>query len=69
MVRVGLQTIGIDGVWLHRSGEYAEVLIERHGRWVCIVRERCDGNFSHIVEPAGIITACGEIEDLQQPGG
>jgi hypothetical protein len=30
------------------------VLVEKNGQWVEIIREKQDGPYSHIVEPAGI---------------
>jgi hypothetical protein len=47
--------IPITGVWLRRIGDEAQVLVEIDGKWRMCVTEPLDGNFSHIVEPSGII--------------
>lgn len=47
-------------IMLRREGDYAVVEIDTGvpnkdgSRWVEVIRERLDGNFSHIVEPGGI---------------
>lgn len=52
------EPVCITGVWLRREGAEhsgdAVVLVEFGGEWVEIIRERFDGNFSHIAEPLGI---------------
>jgi hypothetical protein len=47
-------TIILTAVMLVRKGDYVAVEVEIDGRWVEVIRERYDGYFSHIVEPAGI---------------
>lgn len=48
---------------LRREGDYAVVEIDtgipnkEGSAWVEVIRERLDGNFSHIVEPSGIEAA------------
>ena len=43
------------------EGEYAVLKIESEkGKWVELIRERLDSPFSHIIEPAGIITALNQ---------
>lgn len=46
--------ISVSGVMLRRVGDHAVVEVEIDGRWVEVIREALDGNFSHIVEPRGI---------------
>lgn len=48
------QPISITGLMLRRQGDHAIVEVEVEGVWVEIIKEHLDGNFSHIVEPAGI---------------
>ena len=46
---------GYGAIRLHREGDHAIVSVEaRPGKWVEVIRELADGNFSHIVEPIGI---------------
>ncbi len=46
---------GYGPVWIHRSGDNIVVELEApDGSWVEVIREHVDGNYSHIVEPAGI---------------
>lgn len=54
-MRVGLDSIEVRGVWLRREGNQAVVLVERGDKWVEIIREGFDGQFSHICEPTGIV--------------
>lgn len=37
-------------VWLRREGDHAIVLVEVDGEWREVIRERYDGQFSHIWE-------------------
>ena len=50
------EPICITGLWLRRIGENVEVLIERDDQWYRILRENIEGNFSEIVESAGMVT-------------
>lgn len=47
----------ITAVWLRKTGENAEVLVEIDGLWRQIIDEPVDGNFSHIVEEGGLRSA------------
>ena len=48
------RTIAISGIMLRRSGDRVIVEAEIDGRWVEVIDEFHDSNFSHIVEPAGM---------------
>lgn len=52
--RVGLKDIEVSGVWLRRSGDKAQVLVELKGVWHLVIEEHWNGQFSHISEPEGI---------------
>jgi hypothetical protein len=54
--------VPITGVHLKRIGDYAYVAVEIDGEWVDVIRERLDSNFSHIVEPGGMLKALAEKE-------
>lgn len=62
--------ICITGVWLRRIGNKAQVLLESEGeygkRWFLVVEEGLDGQFSHIVEPAGILNS--PVDEVTSPG-
>ncbi len=46
---------GYGPIMLRREGDWAIVEVEaRPGKWVEVIREALDSNFSHIVEPLGI---------------
>jgi hypothetical protein len=49
--------IAVQGVWLRRIGDEAQVLVQIEGNWRLCAKEPMDGNFSHIVEPSGIVKA------------
>lgn len=49
--------ICVSGVWLRRIGDKAIVAVEIRGKWIDVITEDIDGNFSHIVEPNGIRSA------------
>lgn len=57
VLRKRQEAVPITGVWLRRIGDTAEVLVERDGRWFLVIDELADGNYSHMVEPAGILQA------------
>ena len=46
--------IEIGGVMLRKSGSDTVVEIDVGGTWYEVIRERSDGQFSHIVEPSGM---------------
>jgi hypothetical protein len=46
--------IEIGAVWLRKIGHDVQVLVEVEGRWRLVISEPEDGNYSHIVEAAGI---------------
>lgn len=50
--------IAVDGIWLRRIGDEVQVLADVGGAWRLVITEHADGNYSHIVEPAGIRSAC-----------
>jgi hypothetical protein len=50
--------VEVTGIWLLRvTGQGIVVRAEIDGRWVDVISERFDGEFSHIVEPGGMLTA------------
>ena len=61
--RVGLQSVEVEGVWLRREGDWVVVCIERNRQWVEIIREFCEGQFSHICEPGGIVSKSEKTHD------
>lgn len=63
---------GYGAIALRRHGDYAVVEVEALDtqrsdggtKWVEVIREHVDGNFSHIVEPRGIEVAIfGEAKE------
>lgn len=54
------QTVEISGVYLRRIGKTIDVLVERDGVWVRVIREIGDGPISHICEPLGIVNASAD---------
>ena len=46
--------LSITAVWLRRIGDNVEVLAEFDGEWRKVITEHHEGNFSHIVESAGM---------------
>lgn len=54
-------SISITGVHLKRIGEHVIVSVEIGGRWVDVIKEHHDSNFSHIVESLGIRRAYGDV--------
>jgi hypothetical protein len=62
------EPVPITGLHLYRDGDYAVVAIEYGGRWVVVIRERCDGIFSHIVEPSGMRAAADALEKSHAEG-
>ena len=48
------KSVTISGLWLRRSGNNAVVSVEIDGKWLDVITEHVDGQFSHIVEPCGI---------------
>jgi hypothetical protein len=46
--------VPVMGVRLRKSGGHTVVDVEMGGVWIEVIRERSDGEFCHIVEPAGI---------------
>ncbi len=52
--KITSDAVPVTGVHLKRIGEYVIVAVEVDGRWVDVIKEFHDGNFSHIVEPLGI---------------
>lgn len=54
--------ISISAIHLKRIGDYAYISVQINGEWVNVIRERYDSNFSHIVEPGGMLKALVEKE-------
>lgn len=52
-----MDNVKITGIWLRRSGDELHVLVEVNKQWHKAIVEHFDGNISHIVEPAGILSA------------
>ncbi len=46
--------VPVTGIHLHKDGEYTVVKAEIGGEWIEVIRERSDGEFSHIVEADGM---------------
>lgn len=46
--------VPITGIHLKKSGDHTVVCAEIGGAWIEIIRERSDGEFSHIVETGGM---------------
>lgn len=46
--------VPVSGIWLRREGDLAVVAAEVDGRWLDVMAEHVDCNFSHIAEPGGI---------------
>ena len=67
--KMGIHSIGIEGLWLIRLGTDAVVRVEIDGTWMEVVRESLDGEFSHIVEPNGIQAVKVQISDQHAPPG
>lgn len=66
-----MKTIEIQGIHLHRRGGESGpakvvVSVQILGRWVDVIEEPVDGNFSHIVEPSGIYAAARGPEDAKR---
>jgi hypothetical protein len=57
--RAARQT-GYGAIRLRRKGDYALVEIEQDSKFVTVIREHVEGNFCHIVEPLGIVSAIEE---------
>ena len=51
------QEICVTGIHLLRLDPYVVVRAEINGKWVDVIRECLDGQFSHIVEPEGMMDA------------
>lgn len=49
--------VGVRGIWLRKIGDSVQVLAEGDDGWRLVIEEAADGNFSHIVEPSGILSA------------
>jgi hypothetical protein len=49
--------VEVRGIWLRKIGDQVQVLAEVDNQWRLVIEERQDGNFSHIVEPSGILSA------------
>ena len=47
-------SVPVQGIRLRKDGEHTIVDAEIGGMWIEVIRERTDGEFCHIVEPAGM---------------
>lgn len=56
------QKIGYGPILLRREGDMAIVEVEINNKWVEVIREHLDSNFSHCVHPLGILE-CVEGKD------
>lgn len=62
------EMVPVEGIRLRKEGEYTVVDAEIGGSWVEVIRERSDGEFCHIVEPAGMFSAYYALpNDLGRP--
>lgn len=50
------EPLPVTAIWLRREGDKAIVLAEIGGDWIPLIEEHLEGNFSHIIEQAGIHT-------------
>jgi len=57
--------MNITAIYLVRSGDYALVKAEIDGRWVTVIKEHLDGNFSHIVEEGGIAKVNEAVREIE----
>lgn len=55
----GREAVIITGIHLLKESGCAVVKVEMNGRWVEVIRENAALNFSHIVEPGGMMKAAG----------
>lgn len=51
---------GYGSIHLERTGNHVIVQVESQGKWITVIKEHLDGNFSHTVHPIGILE---EIND------
>ena len=51
------EVCGYGPIWLKREGPWVLVQVECDGEWITVIKEHIDGNFSHCVEPQGIVEA------------
>ena len=56
-----VKRIEISGIMLRRSGDHVILEAEIEGRWVELIDELHDSNFSHIVEAAGMRLAFAKL--------
>lgn len=51
------EMVPVEGIRLRKDGKHTVVDAEIGGTWVEVIREFSDGEFCHIVEPAGMFAA------------
>lgn len=52
-----MKQTGFGPIQLHREGLWVVVKVQYLGKWVEVIRELHSNDFSHIVEPVGILEA------------
>jgi hypothetical protein len=52
-----MKQTGFGPIHLLREGDWVIVRVEYLGKWVEVIRELHSNNFSHIVQPVGILEA------------
>jgi hypothetical protein len=52
-----MKQTGFGPIHLLREGDWVIVRVEYLGKWVEVIRELHSNNFSHIIEPLGILEA------------
>ena len=57
----------ISGVWLRKTGGRVIVAVEFGGKWIDVITEREEGQFSHIVEPGGILEGVRILNRQETP--
>jgi hypothetical protein len=51
------KSMDISALWIRKEGDSVVMLFERDGKWHEACREKLDGQFSHIVEYSGMLSA------------
>lgn len=64
-----LDAVAVSGIHLLRLGGDVVVRAEIDGKWVEVIRELHDGQFSHIVEPGGMRKATRALQSEERDNG
>jgi len=56
--------VPVMAIHLHKDGEHTVVKAEIGGAWIEVIRERSDGEFSHVVYPTGMYAAYYSADKL-----